>query len=159
MEARHITLFSIIIGCNQLKDKFSCVNMNRCEWCDYGDGQSGHCGLDTDYRRDACVVEPNKAISKARAKNKIAIITTFNDRTSFYNLTSPIKKAYAKRHGYDYYEPAPEMLKGIVARYPELERNMDEKGPFYNKMLALLMACDNHDWVMWQDADSFFLES
>jgi hypothetical protein len=94
---------------------------------------------------------------EARARNKVAIVTLFHGRGEFHDLTSPIKRAYAERHGYDYYEPSQEILREVIARHPEMGQDTCEKDPYYCKIPALLVACDNHDWAMWQDADSFFM--
>eukprot|EP00927_Polykrikos_kofoidii_P039371 TRINITY_DN33778_c0_g1_i1.p1 TRINITY_DN33778_c0_g1~~TRINITY_DN33778_c0_g1_i1.p1 ORF type:complete len:590 (+),score=81.10 TRINITY_DN33778_c0_g1_i1:40-1770(+) len=69
------------------------------------------------------------------------------------------KEAYARKHGYEVimYEKAPVFQDPLSSMFTE---PASHRPPAWSKVDAILttLASTQHDWVMWMDCDSFFMD-
>ncbi|TPX32127.1 hypothetical protein SmJEL517_g04706 [Synchytrium microbalum] len=92
--------------------------------------------------------------SKSYPRDKILILSYYSEGNpeleEYYRLTWPNKVEYAARHGYSIAE---------ANEFPAV-RNVQDINPRYVKVLAILSALTSArapEWIMWIDADAFFL--
>lgn len=96
------------------------------------------------------------------SRNRIAIVTVCDydaGITPLARLSQLNKESYAQRHGYDafVYEKAPVYQDPLT---PLLTEPASHRPAAWSKIDAVLtvMAGGEHDWVMWMDCDSFFMD-
>ena len=74
---------------------------------------------------------------------KIAVISyATKNREWLYSITNPVKRAYCKKHGYDFSFST--------------ENLFPDRHPAWGKLPIIRKAIDNYDWVMWIDDDAMF---
>ena len=74
----------------------------------------------------------------------LTILTQYDHRYSdLADITSPSKRAYADRYGYEFVE---------VRGFPDSSIPVN-----WQKIPTLLKALDDSEWVIWTDADSMFM--
>ncbi|CAK9028330.1 unnamed protein product [Durusdinium trenchii] len=95
-----------------------------------------------------------------RGSQRIAIVTVCDydpTQTPLARLSKLNRDAYARLHGYDIimYDQAPLFTDGLTYLTEKT------RPPAWSKVDALLetLAKGQHDWVMWLDCDSFFMDS
>jgi hypothetical protein len=77
-------------------------------------------------------------------RSAISVLTLYDESfTSLAAISTPNKRRYAQRHGYDYLEQ-----KGIL----DISRP-----PAWSKIRALLRHLADYDWIFWTDADSLIM--
>lgn len=102
-------------------------------------------------------------LSGRGGSSRIAIVSVCDydaATTPLARLSMINKEAYAKLHGYDVvmYEKAPLYQDPLSPLFTD---PTSHRPPAWSKIDALLttMAAGQHDWVMWMDCDSFFMDS
>ncbi|TPX33186.1 nitronate monooxygenase [Synchytrium microbalum] len=92
---------------------------------------------------------------RAANEPRIAILSLYLKEEKLYELTWPNRVSYADRHGY---------LTIDATSYQEIQTHKEFTAidPQYLKLLAITRAlqdgdCKEIDWIMWMDADAFFL--
>lgn len=98
--------------------------------------------------------------SQRRPRRRVAIVSVCDydaGRTPLARLSQINKAKYAERHGYDIkiYEKAPVLEDPLTPLLTDKDRPAA-----WSKVDAILiaLAAGRHDWVMWMDCDSFFMD-
>mmetsp|Transcript_71800 Transcript_71800/g.207996 ORF Transcript_71800/g.207996 Transcript_71800/m.207996 type:complete len:547 (+) Transcript_71800:65-1705(+) len=116
-------------------------------------------------------VEPSRALpvrsslagwSAPAPSKRIAIVSVCDydaGATPLARLSQINKDSYARRHGYEaiVYEKAPVFDDGLISMLGE---PISHRPAAWSKVDAVLtvMSRAEHDWVMWMDCDSFFMD-
>ncbi|CAE8640444.1 unnamed protein product [Polarella glacialis] len=102
---------------------------------------------------------PHKAGSRGLKVAIVSVCDYDSSQTPLARLSQLNKEAYARMHGYEVvmYDKAPvfeDPLSELLTEPPS------HRPPAWSKVDALLatMAKGQHDWVMWMDCDSFFMD-
>ncbi|CAE7214163.1 ANK1 [Symbiodinium necroappetens] len=102
------------------------------------------------------------AVPRGTGKRRVAIVTVCDydpTQTPLARLSKLNRDAYAKMHGYDVvmYEKAPLFADPLAGLLTE---PLAHRPPAWSKVDAVLetLAQGRHDWVMWLDCDSFFMD-
>ncbi|CAD7925363.1 unnamed protein product [Amoebophrya sp. A120] len=94
-------------------------------------------------------------------KLKILIVSVCeynNDVTPLYSLSLWNKKRYAEKHGYEVqvHAKGPLLQDQFAGLYEEPPAH---RPPAWSKIDAVLLGLrEGHDWVMWMDCDSYFMD-
>ncbi|TPX34964.1 hypothetical protein SeMB42_g07243 [Synchytrium endobioticum] len=88
-------------------------------------------------------------------RGKVLILSYYSagspETDEYYRFTWPNKVEYANRHGYSIAE---------ANEFPAVRNVSADINPRYVKVLAILSALESRrapEWIMWMDADAFFL--
>merc|ERR1711976_737858 len=104
-----------------------------------------------------------EAATAAPATLRVAIVSVCDydaGQTPLARLSQINKEEYARRHGYDVivYEKAPVFQDPLTELFTE---PASYRPAAWSKVDAILttLASSRHDWVLWMDCDSFFMDS
>ncbi|TPX32754.1 hypothetical protein SmJEL517_g04254 [Synchytrium microbalum] len=114
--------------------------------------------MDDLMSKQSYIAKSTPEYTKSTGKSRVNIVTLhliepkdIGQVDQLINITLPNKIQYAKRHGYRLVE---------AADYPLVQKHRARGVPiFFLKLLCIMLALEdeNPEWIMWMDADAFFL--